>query len=158
VFSGFLAIFTLSGLNSKIGLSFLPVLNIPDALRLNLTFTQAILLASTVYHAGVVTAQAGNALACRSEHIRSSYLGWLSNSYLLGGIFIELVGIIGIIYIPFLAHVFKHIAIPAWMWIGLGSYALIIYSIEWIRKSLMRRFDGRKRGHPIEATVKEDNQ
>jgi Ca2+-transporting ATPase len=157
-FAGFIAIFTLSGLNSKIGLTFLPVLNIPDDLRLHLTLTQAILLASTVYHAGVVTAQAGNALACRSEHVRSSYLGWLSNSYLLGGIFIELVAIVGIIYIPFLAKIFKHVPIPGWMWIGLGSYALIIYSIEWVRKSLLRRLKRRRRVHQTEIIVQEDNQ
>jgi len=157
-FSGFIAIFTLSGLNSKIGLSFLPVLNIPEGLRLNLTLAQAVLMASTVYHAGVVTAQAGNALACRSEHVRSSYLGWLSNSYLLGGIFIELVGIVGIIYLPFLAKVFKHVPIPAWMWIGLGSYALIIYSIEWIRKTFLRRLDKRRRNRQTDQTVQEANQ
>ena len=116
------------------------------------------MLASTVYHAGVVTAQAGNALACRSEHVRSSYLGWLSNSYLLSGIFIELVGIVGIIYIPFLARIFKHMAIPAWMWIGLGSYALIIYSIEWVRKSLVRIIARRRRDHRTEMIVQEDNQ
>jgi Ca2+-transporting ATPase len=157
-FAGFIAIFTLSGLNSKIGLSFLPVLNIPDDLRLHLTLTQAILLASTVYHAGVVTAQAGNALACRSEHVRSSYLGWLSNSYLLAGIFVELVAIVGIIYIPFFAGIFKHVAIPGWMWIGLGSYALIIYSIEWVRKSLLRILNRRRSDHRTEIIVQEDNQ
>lgn len=157
-FTGFLAIFTLAGLNSKIGLSFLPVLNIPDDLRLHLTLAQAILLASTVYHAGVVTAQAGNALACRSEHVRSSYLGWLSNSYLLGGIFIELVGIVGIIYIPFLARIFKHVPLPGWMWVGLGSYALIIYSIEWIRKSLVRRMNRRRRDHQTEIIIQEENE
>jgi magnesium-transporting ATPase (P-type) len=147
-FSGFLAIFTFSGLNEKIGLSFLSSLNIPPGWKLSLTLPEAVLLASTVYHAGVVTAQVGNALACRSDRIRSSYLGWLSNGYLLGAIFIELVGIVSIVYIPFLAKIFKHMAIPAWMWVGLGSYALIIYSVEWIRKSVLRRFIRQKVSSP----------
>jgi Ca2+-transporting ATPase len=142
-FAGFLGIFVLAGFSDRIGLPYFSRLVIPDALKLSLTATQAVILASTVYHAGVVTAQAGNALACRSDHIRSSYLGWLSNSYLLGGIFIELFGIVCIIYIPFLAGIFKHMALPGWMWIVLGSYALIIYSVEWIRKTVLRRFNRR---------------
>ncbi|HCC79405.1 MAG: hypothetical protein A2X25_06765 [Chloroflexi bacterium GWB2_49_20] len=146
-FSGFLAIFTLAGLNDKIGLSFLSGLTVPPGWQLSLTLPQAILLASTVYHAGVVTAQVGNALACRSDRIRSSYLGWLSNGYLLGAIFIELVGIVCIVYVPFLAKIFKHVAIPAWMWVGLGFYALIIYSVEWIRKSVLRRINQQKRNY-----------
>jgi magnesium-transporting ATPase (P-type) len=154
-FAGFVAIFFLSGLTSKIGLGFLPVPAIPDDLRLHLTLAEAILLASTVYHAGVVTAQAGNALACRSEHLRSSFLGWLSNSYLLGGIFLELFGIICIVYVPFLARIFKHMAIPIWMWIGLGSYALIIYSIEWVRKSIVRRINTRRKGLETHTSIQE---
>ena len=154
-FAGFVAIFFLSGLTSKIGLGFLPVPAIPDDLRLHLTLAEAILLASTVYHAGVVTAQAGNALACRSEHLRSSFLGWLSNSYLLGGIFLELFGIICIVYVPFLARIFKHMAIPIWMWIGLGSYALIIYSIEWVRKSIVRRINTRRKGLETHTNIQE---
>jgi magnesium-transporting ATPase (P-type) len=143
-FGGFLAIFTLAGLNEQIGLSFLSGLNIPPGWKLSLTLPQAILLASTVYHAGVVTAQVGNALACRSDHMRSSFLGWLSNGYLLGAIFIELVGIVSIVYVPFLAKIFMHMAIPAWMWVGLASYALIIYSVEWIRKSVLRGINRQK--------------
>jgi Ca2+-transporting ATPase len=140
-FAGFLGIFVLTGYSGQIGFPFLSRLNIPESWKISLTLTQAIIMASTVYHAGVVTAQAGNALACRSDHIRSSYLGWLSNWYLLGGIIIELVGIVCIIYIPYLATIFKHMALPGWMWIVLGSYAMIIYSVEWIRKSVLRRFN-----------------
>jgi len=157
-FAGFFAIFVLSGLTSKIGLGFLPVPAIPDELRLHLTLAEAILLGSTVYHAGVVTAQAGNALACRSEHVRSSFLGWLSNRYLIGGILIELFGIICIIYIPILAKIFKHMAIPLWMWIGLGSYALIIYSIEWVRKSIVRKINTRRKELETHPNIQEAEQ
>jgi magnesium-transporting ATPase (P-type) len=103
-----------------------------------LSFGAAILLASTVYHAGVVLAQVGNALACRSDRTRSTYLGWLSNRYLLGGILIELLTILSIIYIPSLAKIFSHVPVPGWIWIILGFYALVLYSIEWIRKLINR--------------------
>jgi hypothetical protein len=70
--------------------------------------------------------------------MRSTSLGWLSNKYLWIGILIELLGILGIIYIPFFATIFNHVPLPAWMWLGLGLDALVLYSIEWIRKAVMR--------------------
>jgi magnesium-transporting ATPase (P-type) len=137
-FAGFLSIFILSGYAQEIGLPFLAPLADLVNFRLSLSFGQTLLLATTVYHAGVVTSQVGNALACRSDRMRSTSLGWLSNKYLWIGILIELLGILGIIYIPFFATIFNHVPLPAWMWLGLGLDALVLYSIEWIRKAVMR--------------------
>ncbi len=137
-FAGFLFILVLSGHAHKIGLPFLaPLARFADS-RWFLSFGQAVILATTVYHAGVVTAQVGNALACRSDRTRSTNLGWLSNKYLWIGILIELMGITSIIYIPFLAKIFNHTPLPVWMWLGLGLNALVLYSIEWIRKAIVR--------------------
>ncbi|HET8564275.1 MAG TPA: cation-transporting P-type ATPase, partial [Candidatus Binatia bacterium] len=137
-FAGFLSIFVFSGYADEIGLSFLaPLAELVD-FRLSLSFGQTVILASTVYHAGVVTSQVGNALACRSDRMRSTSLGWLSNIYLWIGILVEILAIVGIIYIPFLAKLFNHAALPVWMWIGLGLNSLVLYSIEWIRKAIMR--------------------
>lgn len=137
-FAGFLSIFLVAGHIHRIGLSFLaPLENLVD-FRLNLSFERTMLLAATVYHAGVVMSQVGNALACRSDRTRSFYLGWLSNKYIWIGILIELLGIASIIYVPFLARIFDHIPLPAWMWVGLGLNALVLYSIEWIRKAIVR--------------------
>jgi len=137
-FAGFLSVFVLSGHVSEIGLPFLPQLTVPIHWRLSLSFGEALLLATTVYHAGVVTAQAGNALACRSDHLRSSSLGWLSNPYIWIGIMIELLAILAMIYIPFLARIFNHVPLPALFWFGLGLNAPLLYSMEWIRKLLNR--------------------
>jgi magnesium-transporting ATPase (P-type) len=123
--------------------------------KLNLSFEKTMLLAATVYHAGVVMSQVGNALACRSDRTRSSSLGWLSNKYLLAGILIELLGIIGIIYIPFLAKIFDHIPLPEWMWIILGMNALMLYSIEWIRKSIVRGFKNIRKGKVSTLSLQE---
>ena len=137
-FAGFLCIFVLSNHAYKIGLPFLAPLERLFDFKLVLPFGQAMILATTVYHAGVVTAQVGNALACRSDRTRSTKLGWLSNKYLWLGILIELSGIVSIIYIPFLAKIFNHAPLPAWIWIGLGCNALVVYSMEWIRKAIVR--------------------
>ncbi|MBK9782372.1 MAG: cation-transporting P-type ATPase [Anaerolineales bacterium] len=137
-FAGFLSVFILSGYADEIGLAFLaPLANFID-FRFSLSFQQAMILAATVYHAGVVTSQIGNALACRSDRTRSSALGWLSNKYLWIGILIELLGIISIIYIPFFADIFNHAPLSAWMWFGLALNAIILYSVEWIRKAIVR--------------------
>jgi len=137
-FSGFFLIFILSGHISKLGLPVLANITIPEIWKLNMSFSRTILLASTVYHAGVVMSQIGNTFACRSDRTRSSNLGWLSNKYLLAGILIELAGILGIIYIPFLARIFNHRPLSAWMWVGLALFSLTVYSIEWIRKAIYR--------------------
>ncbi len=95
-------------------------------------------LAITVYYAGVVMAQVGNAFASRTERNRGSYLGWLSNPALLRGIVIELAILLGLVYIPPLANLFGHIPIPPVLWIGLAFYPLVIYSLDWIRKYISR--------------------
>jgi magnesium-transporting ATPase (P-type) len=103
-------------------------------------------------------AQIGNALACRSDRTRSSDLGWLSNKYIWVGILIELLGIISIIYVPFLARTFNHTSLPAWMWIGLAMNALVLYSIEWIRKAIMRGLRNIRKGKISSLSLQEVSQ
>jgi len=137
-FAGFILIFMLSGYTDEIGLSILANITIPENWKLSMPFGGAILLASTIYHAGVIMAQIGNAFACRSDRSRSSYLGWFSNKYLLVGVLFGLAGILAIIYIPFLAKIFNHVPLPAWMWAGLVLYAPVLYTVEWFRKAIYR--------------------
>ena len=137
-FAAFLSIFILSNHTHEIGLPFLASLAGFVNFRLSLTFEQAMILAATVYHAGVVTSQVGNALACRSDHTRSTNLGWLSNKYLWISILIELVGIVSIIHIPLLAKIFNHTPLSIWIWMGLGMNTFVLYSIEWMRKAILR--------------------
>jgi len=139
-FAGALSVFVLSGHAAEVGLASLASLAELSPFKLSLTFGQAVIVAATVYHAGVITSQVGNALACRSDHVRSTHLGWFSNKYLWVGILIELLGILAIIYIPFFARIFNHASLPAWMWLGLSLYPLVIYSMEWMRKSAVRIF------------------
>jgi magnesium-transporting ATPase (P-type) len=157
-FIGFLTVFIITGHTGEIGLPFLAQIIVPENLKLDLPFSATILLAATIYHAGVVTSQIGNALACRSDRARSSYLGWLSNKYLLVGIAIELLGIISIIYVPFLAKIFNHTPPPGWIWFGLGLNAIVLYSVEWIRKLLNRAFKKLRDGKPSTLLFQEASQ
>jgi Ca2+-transporting ATPase len=95
-------------------------------------------LAITIYYAGVVMAQVGNAFACRTERNRGRFLGWLSNPSLLRAIAIELAILLGLVYIPPLADLFGHQPIPPVLWVGLITFPLIIYSLDWIRKWFVR--------------------
>ncbi len=147
-FAGFLSIFILSGHVEEIGLPFLAQLSVPINWRLSLSFEEAILFGTTVYHAGVVTTQVGNVLACRSERARSTSLGWLSNPYIWIGIMIELLAILAMIYVPFLAEIFNHVPLPGWFWFGLALNAPVLYSLEWIRKLIIRGWRKKRRENP----------
>jgi len=45
---------------------------------------------------------------------------------------------LSLVYIPPLADSFGHVAIPPVLWIGLGFFPVIIYSLDWIRKWFLR--------------------
>jgi P-type Ca2+ transporter type 2C len=94
--------------------------------------------AVTVFYAGVVMAQVGNAFACRTERHRGRTLGWLSNSQLLVGIGIDLLLLLTLVYFPPLANLFNHRPVPLLLWPGLVLFPLAIYSLDWIRKWILR--------------------
>jgi Ca2+-transporting ATPase len=98
-------------------------------------------LSITVYFAGVVFAQIGNAFACRSEKLRGRVVGWISNPALTWGIFLEIVIVFSLIYIKPLAKIFDHYPLPLVYWAGLVFFAPILYGLDWLRKSLVRWLD-----------------
>jgi magnesium-transporting ATPase (P-type) len=97
------------------------------------------ILATTVFHAGVVIAQIGNAFACRTESGHVRHMGWFSNPYLLLGIAFEVILIVILIYVAPLADVFNHVPLPLSYWLGLSLFAPLLYGLEWGRKFIMRR-------------------
>ncbi|HEX7973280.1 MAG TPA: cation-transporting P-type ATPase [Anaerolineales bacterium] len=125
-----------------------------------LSSDQVGILAITVFHAGVVTAQIGNAFACRSERLRGRYLGWLSNRQLLLAVAAEIVIILLLIYFPPLARAFSHVPLPPIYWAGLILYAPILYTLDWIRKSFLRKIERRQANGATtqEVTADQDNQ
>jgi magnesium-transporting ATPase (P-type) len=96
------------------------------------------LLGVTVFHAGVVMAQVGNAFACRTEKGRLRQLGWLSNRFVLLGVAVEVAMILAMVYFTPLAGLFNHVPIPPLFWLVLGSYAPALYGLDWLRKFILR--------------------
>jgi P-type Ca2+ transporter type 2C len=91
-------------------------------------------LASTVFFSGVILAQIGNALACRSETNTVRKLGIFSNPGLLFAIGLELILGAGLIYVPLLARTFGNVPLPPVYGLGLVSFAPILYGLERTRK------------------------
>jgi magnesium-transporting ATPase (P-type) len=99
-------------------------------------------LASTVYFAGVLMAQVGSVLTCRTEVDRVHEMGWASNSLLLGGVGLSVgLGLV-LIYVQPLAVIFLHEPIMLSSWLWLPSFAIIVYGLDRIRKSLLRHWTG----------------
>ena len=136
-FSVFFAIYYYSGNWDVLGL---PYIKLPDIgfLRFEIAKNQVYLSAVTAYHISVVFTQVGNAFACRSERQRISKVGWFSNKYLWLGIVLEIIGIILLVNIPFLAILFDHLPIPFEYWLFIATFPFILYSLEWIRKFIVR--------------------
>jgi Ca2+-transporting ATPase len=134
-FSGFFLVYSLAGrpLIPALNFGWLPVLF--D----KLTSHELEILAITIFHAGVVMAQAGNAFAARTETNHGRSLGWLSNRFLLFSIAAEIVLVLVLIYWPPLARLFNHKPLPAAAWLWLGLYPFAIYGLDWIRKFIARR-------------------
>jgi len=120
----------------------------PFADRLATEAGRVYVLASTVFHAGVVAAQIGNAFACRTEKELVRRMGLFTNRFLLLGIGVEALLILLMIYLPPLAWVFEHRPLPLTWWAGLLLYAPALYLLEWIRKYILRVKE-RVRGHPV---------
>jgi magnesium-transporting ATPase (P-type) len=95
-------------------------------------------LAISVYYAGVVMAQVGNAFACRTDRNRGRYLGWLSNPTLIRGVIIDIAILLALIYIKPLATLFGNVPIPLPVWGVLILFPVFIYGMDWIFKMVNR--------------------
>jgi P-type Ca2+ transporter type 2C len=92
------------------------------------------LTASTVFLAGVIIAQVGNAFACRSETGNVRWLGLFSNRPLLIGITVQLLFLFAMIYIKPIAKILNLAPLPPAWWLGLVLFAPLLYGIERTRK------------------------
>ncbi len=133
---GFVSTYLFSGNVSLLNLPFLGAFNWPHLFDIT---GDVNVVASTVFLAGMVTVQIGNAFACRTSTAHITQMGWGSNFTLLQGTALSLVLIAGLIYIPPLARAFDNQVFPAFFWPVLLLYALILYIMEWFRKGLIRR-------------------
>jgi Ca2+-transporting ATPase len=140
-YAGFLSVYIFSGNAALLNLQFLNQFHFPTLFIINSDLEA---MARAVFLVGVAMAQIGNAFACRTSRARNVHMGWTSNRALLGSVALTLAIVLALVYFPPLARAFDNAAFPAILWIFLPFYALIIYGLEWIRKSAVRRMD-RKR-------------
>jgi magnesium-transporting ATPase (P-type) len=101
-------------------------------------------LATSMYHAGVVTTQIGNAYACRTEHSSVWRVGFFGNRLLLAGFAVELLLIGLLLYAPPFARVFEEGPLPARFWAVLLLYPPVMFLAEEARKAFARGREARR--------------
>jgi magnesium-transporting ATPase (P-type) len=138
-YAGFFYVYLINGYTDFFHLPRVDLL--PFAERLARPEGRVYILATTVFHAGVVAAQIGNAFTCRTEKERVHRLGFFSNRFLLLGIAVEVGLILLLIYFQPFAALFEHLPLPFEYWLGLGLFPLVLYGLDRIRKSVARRVE-----------------
>jgi len=115
---------------------------LPYAERLATPDGPVYVLATSIFLAGVVATQIGNAFACRTE--RSSLLaaGLFSNRLLLAGIFTEVALLLLIMYVPPLRSVFELGPLPLRFWGVVAIFPPVMLLAEEGRKAILRRRGG----------------
>jgi Ca2+-transporting ATPase len=101
-------------------------------------------LASTIFLAGVITTQIGNAYACRTDRTSVFRIGLLSNHFLLIGFLVELILVSILIYVPPFQEIFELAPLPLQFWAFIFVYPSIMLLAEEGRKAFMRRWERRK--------------
>ena len=94
----------------------------------------------TMTFAGIVVAQAGNVLACRTSRQSIFRTSLKTNKWIIAGIISQLSILAFIVYVPLMQHVFGTAALGLTDWLFLISLALVVVFAEEIRKFFVRRF------------------
>jgi magnesium-transporting ATPase (P-type) len=102
---------------------------------------RAYILATTVFLAGVVSCQIGNAFACRTSRGRVGGLGYFSNRGLLLSIALAVALLLTLIYVPIFNNLFELLPLPPDFWAFLAFFGPVVYLLERTRKILLRRGD-----------------
>jgi magnesium-transporting ATPase (P-type) len=103
-------------------------------------------VATSMFHAGVVASQIGNAYACRTERSSVWTVGFWGNRYLLAGFAAELALIAALIYVPPLRALFEEGPLPLKYWFILMLYPPVMFLAEEGRKAFVRRRERRAAG------------
>ncbi len=136
-YAGFLGVYYLSGNLPLLGVT-LPA-GLPLAASLVISPENVYPMAKTVFFAGVVTAQVGNAIACRTQHVGVRRLGPFRNRFLWSGLAVQMLLGLALIYVQPVAGLLGHVALPPVYWVALLSFAPLLYGLDRIREVLLRR-------------------
>jgi P-type Ca2+ transporter type 2C len=94
----------------------------------------------TMMFGGIVVAQAGNVLACRTSKQSIFKTSLKTNKWIIVGIVAQLSILAFLVYVPLMQKFFGTTALSVTDWIFLISLALIVIFAEEIRKFFSRRF------------------
>jgi magnesium-transporting ATPase (P-type) len=94
----------------------------------------------TMTFAGIVVAQVGNVLACRTSRQSIFKTSLKTNKWIIAGIISQLSILAFLVYVPLMQKFFGTTALGLTDWAFLISLALIVVFAEEIRKFFVRRF------------------
>jgi potassium/sodium efflux P-type ATPase len=94
----------------------------------------------TMTFAGIVVAQAGNVLACRTSKRSIFKTSLKTNKWIIFGITAQLAILSLLVYVPVMQHIFTTTALSLSDWAFLVSLAVIVVFAEEIRKFFSRKF------------------
>jgi len=94
----------------------------------------------TMMFAGIVVAQAGNVLACRTSKQSIFKTSLKTNKWIIAGIVSQISILAFLVYVPLMQQVFGTVALGLTDWLFLISLALVVVFAEEIRKFFSRRF------------------
>ena len=102
--------------------------------------TAIYVLATTMTHGAVMTTQIGNGFAQRTNVQSIFKVGFMSNTFLLWGVLVEILMFCALVYVPGLAEVFHHGPINLWPdWAFLLLLVPTLLIADEIRKLIVRR-------------------
>jgi magnesium-transporting ATPase (P-type) len=94
----------------------------------------------TMTFAGIVVAQVGNVLACRTTKQSVFKTSLATNKWILLGIAAQLSVLSLLVYVPFLQQIFSTTGLSVADWVFLALLALIVVFAEEIRKIFSRHW------------------
>lgn len=98
----------------------------------------ALLAASGAAFAAVVLGQMANAFACRSTTRWPGALGWTSNHLIVGAVAVELLALVGFLFVGPVASLLGHAPPPLWGWAVAALAAPAVLAADAVHKSLRR--------------------
>lgn len=102
--------------------------------------SQVYLKGVTMTFAGIVVAQVGNVLACRTTKVSLFKSNLKHNKWIVLGIVAQLSILAFLVYVPLMQQFFGTTALGVWDWVFLLSLAVVVVVAEEIRKFFSRRF------------------
>jgi magnesium-transporting ATPase (P-type) len=117
---------------------------VPYAERLASHEGTVYVLATTIFLAGVIATQIGNAYACRTRQASVFKIGLFSNRFLLIGILFELLLVNVLMYVRPLRELFELAPLPVHFWALLSVFPPAMFFAEEFRKAVVRWWVQRK--------------